>query len=738
MAPTSATQLELLDSRDPDFVITPPRDGEIPAIEDDSFPFEEFCAVAELESWRKELHRPIYHIHKWWAQRLGSVFRAILIGTLAPSRIDVRTAFYRPTRFPNAVVFDPFMGSGTTVGEALKLGCRAIGRDINPVAHFAVRNAMRPTVRDEVITKFNEIKNDVEPTISHYYTARLPDGEEVRSLYYFWVAAVECPNCHSDVDLFNSYFFARHTNTVTHPVAQALCPHCGNIDAISYHKSLITCSGCSYRYQPHAGPAKGKNATCPNCYETFEILATMRKYGGKLNYRNYAKLVITPLGQKIYLPTDQFDRDLYNKATTELARLGSDFLVGELTAGYNTSQALNYGFRNWRELFNSRQLLCLRILGDRIRAIPSEELRELFACLFSGTLEFNNMFASYKGEGTGAVRHIFSHHILKPERTPLEANPWGTPKSSGAFCTLFESRILRAIDYCKNPYEIEVDNGNGRTSSRKIYGLSSSIGHPNSDNFREFMSGRPDTTYISCGDSSQTDIPDHSVDAVVTDPPFFDNVHYSELADFFHVWQSYILTFPSKNVPSTRSDREVQQKCVEEFTTRLQGVWTECVRVLKPNGLLVFTYHHSRPEGWYSILEALTAAGLIIVATHPIKSEMSVATPKRQSKEPIDLDIILVCRKRSTYSFERNEDSLLATAIRHSRAQIMRLRGVGRTLSRNDVRVIMMAQLIRTASRDKDPIKTIRPFESKNSQLDDAIDSLHHATVLTGTMNRPR
>src|SRR5437879_13899112 len=107
-------------------------------------------------------------------------------------------------------------------------------------------------------------------------------------------------------------------------------------------------------------------------------------------------------------------------------------------------------------MFNARQLLCLSLLAERLRAIPNEGLRDLFACLFSGTLEFNNMFASYKGEGTGAVRHMFAHHILKPERTPLEANPWGTPKSSGSFSTLFRSRILRALDSAENPFDIMV------------------------------------------------------------------------------------------------------------------------------------------------------------------------------------------------------------------------------------------------------------------------------------------
>src|SRR5438067_13262610 len=102
------------------------------AIEEASFPFEHLSDIAELESWRKEINRPIYHVHKWWAQRLGSVFRAILIAAFSPPDTDVLTAFYKRRRPSEHTVFDPFMGSGTTVGEAIKLGFRAIGQDINP------------------------------------------------------------------------------------------------------------------------------------------------------------------------------------------------------------------------------------------------------------------------------------------------------------------------------------------------------------------------------------------------------------------------------------------------------------------------------------------------------------------------------------------------------------------------------------------------------------------------------
>src|SRR5438093_2601924 len=123
-------------------------------------------------------------------------------------------------------------------------------------------------------------------------------------------------------------------------------------------------------------------------------------------------------------------------------------------------------------MFNARQLLCLGLLAQRIKAIPDEDQRCLFTCLLSSTLEFNNRFCSFKGEGTGAVRHMFAHHILKPERTPLEANVWGTPRSSGAFSTLFSSRLVRAMEYRDAPFELAPMARTPQGCGRKGYRLS--------------------------------------------------------------------------------------------------------------------------------------------------------------------------------------------------------------------------------------------------------------------------
>jgi adenine-specific DNA methylase len=202
-------------------------------------------------------------------------------------------------------------------------------------------------------------------------------------------------------------------------------------------------------------------------------------------------------------------------------------------------------------------------------------------------------------------------------------------------------------------------------------------------------------------------------------------VHYSQLADFFHVWQRHILGNDGvRESETTRCALEVQHGDAETFAKRLEAVWRESHRVLKQNGLLIFTYHHSRPEGWTCVLKALTGAGFIVVAAHPVKAEMSVAAPKSQAKEPIDYDIIMVCRKRRSiqprpavsFEFILEEGTMAASA------QVARLRACKRPMSRNDARIILMSQVIRHMSNQ--PATLIDAVASHEDELERRIDAL--------------
>jgi putative DNA methylase len=658
-------------------------------IETDKFDFEFLSRLAERESWRKDIHRPIYHLHKWWAKRLGSVFRGILLGSLLAEDKDLSDSFYSLHDFSNVKVFDPFMGAGTTIGEAHKIGLTSFGRDINPVAVEAVRVALGPMNKEKIDREFEKLSKTVGEKIRKLYGSTDSKGEPCDVLYYFWVMQAECPECTDPVDLFSSWTIARNAYPDRKPEVQLLCPGCGKIFSSINGLKGVSCPSCKSNFEPDSGNAKGPKAICPHCRHTFQIISVMGKEK-KPSFRLYGKLILAQDGKKEYLKVSEEDLAVFEKISRQLSKEldGGEIILPELVLedGCNTKQAISYGFKSWRDFFNERQLLGLGWLHKAIADIEDEAVRDLFLLAFSGALEFNNMFASYKGEGTGAVRHMFAHHILKPERTPIEANIWGTPKSSGSFSNLFRSRIDRAILYRRQPVEVNGKNGAaGKVCSPPFSG---EVQMEWSDT--NFSLDRK--IYLSCGDSSESNLPSKSIDLIVTDPPFFDNVNYSELADFFYAWQRLIPRGFIGSRASTRSSDEVQDSDAIDFSEKLQAVFSECVRVLKDDGLLVFTYHHSRDEGWLAVANAILNAGFGVVNAHPVRSEMSVATPKSQANEPIQLDIVIVCRKRDGSAKRQSPES----ALRKAQRKISRLESAGFKLSQNDKKIIMYGQLLVT------------------------------------------
>lgn len=219
------------------------------AIEKD-FPFEEVDPIAEAESYRKEINRPIYHIHKWWAKRLGSVFRAVVSGALSEGSWR---GFHKLQDFSGKVVLDPFMGSGTTLGEAAKLGAHVVGCDANPVSTFMVRQALTRVNPVDLETEFRSIERDVRDRILSYHTTMIP-GEETpaRALYHFWVKTVTTPGG-EEIPLFPSYVFARNSNPGKKPGARIICPECRAVFSDAYDAQSATCPECSRRFDPRDG-----------------------------------------------------------------------------------------------------------------------------------------------------------------------------------------------------------------------------------------------------------------------------------------------------------------------------------------------------------------------------------------------------------------------------------------------------------------------------------------------------
>lgn len=482
------------------------------------------------------------------------------------------------------------------------------------------------------------------------------------------------------------------------PRAQIICPSCWTVIEARYDAQAISCGGCGHQFNPQKGPASGQTVTTRDgrSYKIKELLPK----GEPPRHRLYAIMALRSDGKKIYLTPSPEDHALFDDAVARLATEDIPLPTFAVRSGHNTDQARGYNYQEWRDFFNARQLLCLGLLLRAIMRIEDRAVREQFLCLFSSTLEFNNLFCSFKGEGTGAVRHMFSNHVLKPERTPLENSVWGMGRSSGTFASLFESRLLRAKRYLDEPFELKIERDllGSKSGSSKIV-ASDPIRPALAFNWQELAETEGSAALVLNGNSASLPLPDRVVDAVITDPPYFDFIHYSELSDFFFAWLAPVLKdkYPFFNREDSSADGEVQDKDPRTFARHLGHVFAECRRVLKDEGVMAFSFHHSRPEGWAAIYRALADGGLSVVNIHPVHAELRAASPKSAAKDPISLDAILVCRKQSAVNPKHYS---VQAILAQTQADRDTLSAGGLSLSRSDRFVIAAARALIAAGHE--------------------------------------
>ena len=207
------------------------------------FPIVEINRLAQPE---RNSFKPIYQMHKWFARRASCVFRAILLGALKPALradgtpTDLMEEFYRnhgdDPDTAGKVVLDPFMGGGTTVVEALRLGCRVVGIDLNPVAWFIVKTQIEPVDLNALQNAFERLaarpvfwNNDkpLRETLLGLYRTEVAPDVEADAIYTFWVKHAICtdPGCKREVPLFKDYLIAHKALSVRYH-RDVLCPRC--------------------------------------------------------------------------------------------------------------------------------------------------------------------------------------------------------------------------------------------------------------------------------------------------------------------------------------------------------------------------------------------------------------------------------------------------------------------------------------------------------------------------------
>ena len=559
--------------------------------------------LARLESYNKHLYRPNTYLHKWWARRCGSTFRAIL-KHLVPD--EKHQDYYSPGGLKGKIVLDPMMGGGTTLHEALRLGANVVGADIDPIPVLQARATLSELPLEQLESAFTRFYKKLYVKLSPLYRTTCPVcalSYELRFVLYGLRRQCQCGHA-----LFVDSLVLRYNND-----GSTFHIHPESYD-IYLGDKLFSESDAVNRPPLFE---KGVKA-CPQCHSLY------REDTAVPFYQRYQPVAIAGECQEhglFFAAPQQADRDNIVYADDRRSQLpfrAGDFLV---EPGPKSRNILNRGVHNYLDLFSSRQLL---FLHQAIALLPAFEplVRLNLALLVSTSLEFNAMLCGYKGarkNRPGAIRHTFAHHAYSFPYTALENNPLYRKKQSGNLQNLFYSRIARGRRWAQNPVE-RVVNGNGRPEKVIIAGEVDS-----GTEVFQFADLRQGTRrfLLRQGSSAALPIPDNSVDYVITDPPYFDSVQYADLAAFFRVWLRQLLP-DAANWRYSLDDAAVDQQANGngQYTAVLSRIFRECHRVLKKeNGRLVFTFHHWNPKGWSALTKTLKRAGFILGNRYVVHAE---------------------------------------------------------------------------------------------------------------------
>ncbi len=350
-----------------------------------------------------------------------------------------------------------------------------------------------------------------------------------------------------------------------------------------------------------------------------------------------------------------------------------------LPIGFKTTyqRIPEHGYPHFADMFNARQLLVQTQLMKALLDAPANwETKEVVLDAFQQYLRNNNMFCIWDISRDCMSPH-FSNNNYYPKATMVENCVFaelgrGNWKSSS-------TGIVEGLEWCRNPWEIIPKTA----LNERDEDLSLQIGGKSERVFTGDPVLSPQTlTCMSSTTLSQVD--SDSYDLVITDPPFGNNIQYSELADFFHVW----LRLPLKERYPWFL-QEVTPKAIEAvvnpvrtpldptgfYQQLMTACWREAHRILKPGGIVAFTFHHSEDEPWVALLESLFQAGFYLEAAYPIRSDETKGEggrPGTFGSQLIEYDIVHVCRKR----IEEPQEVSWARLRRQILADVKQLQGI--------------------------------------------------------------
>jgi putative DNA methylase len=652
------------------------------------------ASMALKEKQIQQNYRPIIAVHKWFARRPGTLFRGLLLAEF--SNQPLAKSFFEAHDFSGRVVADPFMGGGTPLLEANRIGCDVQGCDINPMAAWIVREEIEHLDVHAYQKASDALVKALEKDIGAAYRTDCPlyGDKDIPVKYFLWVKVLECEACKKEIDLFPGYLIADDTR---HPANVLVCSECGELNEVADAKRPGKCSSCN-RALILTGPAKRNRCACPSCKHVNKY---PRKASSPLRHRMFAIEYYNPHRKdghagRFFKKPDAKDLARAKKASNRWKTVRPGLAPQqEILPGDETDRLHRWGYRFYRDLFNDRQLVGLDASCRLILAQPDQRVRHALATNLSDLLRYQNMLCRYDTMALKSL-DIFSIHgfpigLVQCESNLLGiSNGKGTNVGSGGWVNITD-KYAKAKRYCDAPFEVR--HSAGRKEIVPVEG----------EWIGEHKDGaRSRNIAIRCASGTNLKLAPASLDAVFTDPPYFGNVQYGELMDFCYVWLRQLVGSDAEgfSLPSSRSIDELtgnqtEQRGLAEFAEGLGAVYAAMAKALKPGAPLAFTFHHNRLEAYETVGVAILDAELTCSASIPCPAEMSSSIHIHGSGSSI-VDTVFVCRAKG----QTHLDQLFSTPKELSalvRRELMQLRAAGMKPTAGDIRCIVYGHLTRMA-----------------------------------------
>lgn len=635
---------------------------------------------------------PDKRLHVWWARRPLTASRAAVLGSLLPAdfprdvferllgfgrpgselvrirrlmdagvRIPggfgVGRAFSRalPERDltaahraiahlwgPEATVIDPMAGGGSIPLESTRLGLRTLANEYNPVACTVLEATIDypfrfgPELAERARNWGREWLKRIEPRLGAFFPRRR-DGL-VHA--YIYARTVPCPDTGHETPLVPDWSLLKPrsgTQVVAEPVVDRRAGTWTiRVREVGDGRGQLR-SAPTPTYKKGKGVSLFTDAVIPADYIKAKAQA------GQMGSRLYAVAVKTPQGLT-FEPPEAKDLAAIEAASRELAKhrakweRGNVIPTERIPEGDKTKEPLAKGITTWADMFSDRQLLGMGVLVEELRGMRAEMVKKegeeragaiehLLAFAIDKFLNYNSNLASWHAPRS-VMRSVFDRHDFAWKATFAEMAPCGAG-----------SGVDWAVDNVLDSWDklARLPRAEAAEPSRVTLGSATAL----------------------------PQIDDRSLSAVVVDPPYDDNVQYSELADFFYVWlkrtqghrhpdwfASYLCDHDEEAVVNQTRFRQAdvtaaaaREQARAHYRNLMTGTFRECHRILQDDGVLTVMFTHKKQEAWEALFTALINSGFTVTATWPVKTE-SEHSLHQAKKNAAQSTVFLVARKR--------------------------------------------------------------------------------------------